>query len=130
MFVNNNKTKVVHFVYTPDIMSRASLHTRYRKILIRCSQYNYIGKLICVCNNKSYVFICKCIQMKTQAQPLYLNKYDLNITWSRYLYSPESFSMDTRRSACGMVTFEGSLQNVPGVKKTHIQCFTANVKLF
>jgi len=42
LLVNNNKTKVVHFVYTPDIMPRASLHTRYRN--------NYIGKLICVCN--------------------------------------------------------------------------------
>ena len=29
--VNNNTTKVVHFVYTPD-MSRTSLHTRYRNI--------------------------------------------------------------------------------------------------
>jgi len=38
MIVNNNKTKVVHFVYTPDIMSRASLHIRYRKILISCGQ--------------------------------------------------------------------------------------------
>jgi len=47
---NNIKTKVVNFVYTPDIMSRASLHTRYRKILASCGQKNYIGKLICVCN--------------------------------------------------------------------------------
>jgi len=31
IIVNKNKTKVVHFVYTPDIMSRASLH-------IRCSE--------------------------------------------------------------------------------------------
>ena len=66
--------------------------------------------------------------MKTQAQPWYLNNYDLNITWSRYLYSTESFSMDTRRSACGMVTFEGSLQNVPGVKKTHIAEFHSKRK--
>jgi len=49
MIVNNNKTKV-HFVYTPDIMSCASQHTRYRKIMISCGQQNYIGKLICVCN--------------------------------------------------------------------------------
>jgi len=38
LIVNNDKTKVVHFVYTPDIMSRAYLHTRYRKILINCGQ--------------------------------------------------------------------------------------------
>jgi len=31
MIVNNNKTKVVHSVYTPDIMLRVSLHTRYKK---------------------------------------------------------------------------------------------------
>jgi len=51
MIVNNNKTKVVRFVNKPDIMSRASLHTRFRKILISCCQLNYLGKLICVCNN-------------------------------------------------------------------------------
>jgi len=35
-------------------MSLASLHAGYRKILISCGQKNYIGKLICVCNNGIY----------------------------------------------------------------------------
>jgi len=58
-----NKTKLVHFVYTPDIMSCAFLHTRYRKILISFGQKNYIGKLICVCNNVQYA---SCLLYKIQ----------------------------------------------------------------
>jgi len=37
IIVNNNKTKVVLFVYTPDITSRESLHTRYQYIDILIS---------------------------------------------------------------------------------------------
>jgi len=67
VIVNNNNTKVVHFLYTPDIMSRASLHTRYKKILISWGQQNYIERIICVCTNikvlglmSQYVILCQC----------------------------------------------------------------------
>jgi len=36
--VNNNKTKVVLFSLHTRIISRESLHTRYRRILISCGQ--------------------------------------------------------------------------------------------
>ena len=44
MNVNNTKRNYFIFVYTPDIMSRASLHTRYRKLLISCGQHSNIGE--------------------------------------------------------------------------------------
>ena len=54
IIVNNSKTKVVPFCLHTQYHSRESLHTRYRKILISWGQQNYIGKIICVCNNMFY----------------------------------------------------------------------------
>jgi len=55
MIVNNNKRKSFIFVYTPDILSRASLHTRYRKILI---VYNNINiHLIVIIYNLTFDYL-------------------------------------------------------------------------
>ena len=51
MIVNNDKTKKF-FAYTLYIIARASLLTRYRKILISWDQLNYIGTLF-----KAYVIM-------------------------------------------------------------------------
>ena len=55
----NNKTKELICVYTPYIISRTSLHDRYRNILISCGQYNYTGTLYYECNKKRF-----CIDIK------------------------------------------------------------------